>query len=222
LFSFLEGAAPERITPALCAEVGMWLARLHMAGEGMVLTRGNGMSLPAWRDLIGQCGDRANEVAPGFAEILKDELAFLSQSWPSNLPRGVIHADLFPDNVFFDGDKLCGMIDFYFACTDFLAYDLVITLNAWCFEQNNVAFNITKARALLRGYERVRPLTAEERWRLPTLARGASIRIIATRLYDWLHQVPGALVKAKNPLDYLTRLQFHQQISSLTAYGFDP
>jgi homoserine kinase type II len=138
------------------------------------------------------------------------------------LPAGVIHADLFPDNIFIDeNDHVAALIDFYFACTDFFAYDLAIAMNAWCFE-HDVAFNITKARALLRGYERVRPLTPEERWRLPTLARGAALRIIATRLDDWLNQTPDALVKPLNPLDYLTRLTFHQQITSLTAYGFDP
>jgi homoserine kinase type II len=222
LVSFLEGRQPERITPELCGEIGLWLARIHVAGEGFGAVRANGMGLPAWRALIARAGDKADAVSPGFTALLAAELDFLAKNWPRDLPAGVIHADLFPDNIFIDeNDHVAALIDFYFACTDFFAYDLAIAMNAWCFE-HDVAFNITKARALLRGYERVRPLTPEERWRLPTLARGAALRIIATRLDDWLNQTPDALVKPLNPLDYLTRLTFHQQITSLTAYGFDP
>lgn len=221
LTTFLEGTMIARITPAACAEIGKALARMHVAGQGFPLTRPNTMGLPAWKDLFEKTRAQADDVKGGLCDILTKEMAFLSQSWPTDLPRGLIHADLFPDNVFFKGEGLCGLIDFYFSCTDFLAYDLVICMNAWCFE-HNVSFNITKARALIEGYERIRPLTAEEKWRLPTLARGASMRFLLSRLYDGLNQVPGALVKAKDPTDYLSRLVFHQQVPSFTAYGLDP
>ncbi len=142
------------------------------------------------------------------------------RDWPHDLPKGIIHADLFPDNVFFIGKKLSGLIDFYFACDDSYAYDLAICLNAWCFEPGG-AFNATKGRALLQGYEGLRRLDAEERAALPILSRGAAMRFLLTRLYDWLNVPPGALVKPKNPLDYLTRLRFHQRITSSSEYGLD-
>ena len=221
LVSFLEGKMPERITPEICGEVGRGLARMHEAGKHFSLQRENSVGMPAWLDLFAQNKARADEVMAGLGSIIETELAFLQKNWPRALPRGVIHADLFQDNVFFDESKLCGVIDFYFACTDFLAYDLVITLNAWCFERS-VAFNLTKAHALIKGYESVLPLAASEREALPVLARGAAMRFLLTRLHDWLHQVPDALVKAKDPLEYLTRLQFHQHVANVTAYGFEP
>ena len=220
LVSFLEGKMPERITPEICAEVGRGLARLHQAGKTFEKKRDNSVGLPAWLDLFAACKNRADDVMAGLSALIDSELSFLQQNWPRALPQGVIHADLFPDNVFFGDDKLCGIIDFYFACTDALAYDLVITLNAWCFERS-VAFNLTKAHALIKGYESVRPLSKTEREALPILARGAAMRFLLTRLYDWLHQVEGALVKAKDPLEYLTRLQFHQHVANVTSYGFE-
>ena len=145
-------------------------------------------------------------------------VADIEQAWPHDLPEGIIHADLFPDNVFFQGPKLSGLIDFYFACTDFLAYDLAICLNAWCFETDN-SFNVTKARALLAGYEEVRPLTPAERESFPILAAGSALRFLLTRLYDWLNQPPGALVRPKNPLEYLRKLRFHRQVGTIGEYG---
>jgi len=218
IISFLEGRAPERISPEICHEVGQGLARMHVAGAGMALRRDNALRLPAWVDLFAKCADKADTVKPGLAAQVEKELDFLLTRWPDALPEGVIHADLFPDNVFFNGDALCGLIDFYFACNDFLAYDLAITMNAWCFERE-VAFNVTKAQAMMHGYEMIRPLSAAESRALPVLARGAALRFLLTRLYDWLNQVPDALVKAKNPLEYLSRLNFHQQVSSASAYG---
>lgn len=218
IISFLEGRAPERISPEICHEVGQGLARMHVAGAGMPLRRDNALRLPAWVDLFAKCAANADTVKPGLAAQVEKELDFLLTRWPDSLPEGVIHADLFPDNVFFNGDALCGLIDFYFACNDFLAYDLAITMNAWCFERE-VAFNVTKAQAMMQGYEKIRPLSAAESRALPVLARGAALRFLLTRLYDWLNQVPDALVKAKNPLEYLSRLNFHQQVSSASAYG---
>jgi homoserine kinase type II len=152
--------------------------------------------------------------------LIANELTFLEASWPNDLPQGVIHADLFPDNVFFIGDKLSGLIDFYFACNDALAYDIAISLNAWCFE-TNCQFNATKGRALLKGYDSVRKLNAAERDALPLLARGAAMRFLLTRSYDWLNTPKDALVARKDPLDYVRRLRFHQSVASIRDYGFE-
>jgi homoserine kinase type II len=159
-------------------------------------------------------------VSPGLAYEITEELEALQRQWPCDLPQGIIHADLFPDNVFFIGAKLSGVIDFYFACNDALSYDLAIGLNAWCFEPDG-AFNATKGRAMLQGYESLRRLDDEERLALPILARGAAMRFLLTRLYDWLNVPPGALVKPKNPLEYLDKLRFHQTIDRAGEYGLD-
>jgi homoserine kinase type II len=162
--------------------------------------------------------NRADEISPGLQSLIDGELKSLHASWPSTLPTGVIHADLFPDNVFFLGDSLSGLIDFYFACIDALAYDVAICLNAWCFEQDG-AFNLTKGRALLEGYDSVRRLTPEERHAMPVLARGAATRFLLTRSYDLLNRSPNAIVTPHDPLDYVRRLRFHQNVHSIGAYG---
>jgi homoserine kinase type II len=142
----------------------------------------------------------------------------LEKSWPRGLPQGVIHADLFPDNVFFLGDTLSGLIDFYFACTDTLAYDVAVCLNAWCFEPDH-SYNVTKGRALLNGYARVRALNDAERGALPMLCRGAAMRFLLTRLVDWLAVPEGAMVKPKDPLEYHRKLRFHKTVKSAADYG---
>ncbi|MDX2027936.1 MAG: homoserine kinase [Alphaproteobacteria bacterium] len=215
---FLDGKPLSRVTPNECGEVGRALAGLHLAGMDFTQRRANTLSLDGWENLLDLCKPRADEVQPGLGALLTAELEYLNANWPRDLLQGAIHADLFPDNVFFEGNKLSGLIDFYFACDDLFAYDLAICLNAWCFE-NNVAFNITKARALFGGYNQVRPLSDGETKALAVLARGAALRFLLTRLHDWLHQVPEAFVKPKDPLDYLTRLQFHQLVSDTAAYG---
>jgi homoserine kinase type II len=152
------------------------------------------------------------------AQELDDALARILAAWPKTLPAGHIHADLFPDNVFFLNDTLSGLIDFYFACTDLLAYDIAVCLNAWCFEPD-FDFNVTKSRALLRAYDAVRPLSQAERDALPVLCQGAAIRFLLTRLYDWLNTPPGALVTRKDPLEYRRRLRFHLTATDAGAYG---
>jgi len=220
IIEFLQGVWPRRPQPAHCAEVGRALAELHAAGRGFALKRTNDLSVAGWRRLIEACGARADEVRPGLAEALVGEYGELSRNWPFGLPNGVIHADLFPDNVFFLDGRLSGLIDFYFACNDAFAYDLAVCLNAWCFEQTG-EFNATKARLLLQNYERVRRLDPAERQALPLLARGAALRFLLTRLYDWLNPAPGALVKPKDPLEYWRKLTFHRQIASAADYGLD-
>jgi homoserine kinase type II len=220
LVSFLDGMWPRRILPYHCAGVGGALAQLHLAGAAFALQRAHNLSVAGWRSLFEACRARAHEVRPGLAEELGTEIDALERCWPRDLPSGVIHADLFPDNVFFRHEEVSGLIDFYFACTDFLAYDLAICLNAWCFEPDG-SFNVTKARLMLASYRAVRPLTAEEFAALPLLARGSALRFLLTRLYDWLNHPPGAFVRPKDPLEYLQKLRFHRSIAQPSAYGLD-
>ncbi|HYH18598.1 MAG TPA: homoserine kinase [Azospirillum sp.] len=218
IVTFLKGMWPRRITATHCAQLGEALARLHLAGNGFTMRRENALSLAGWLDLFDKCRGRADEVQPGLAAMLGAEVEWLRANWPDGLPAGVIHADLFPDNVFFQGETLTGLIDFYFACNDFLAYDVAICLNAWCFEPDG-AFNATKARLLLSNYQKVRPLSAAELAALPLLARGSAVRFLLTRLYDWLNHPPGAFVQPKDPLEYLRKLRFHQGVKSVGEYG---
>jgi len=213
--SFLHGMWPRRVDVRHCGPVGEALARLHLAGRDFKLVRPNALSVDGWRPLF-EASRR--HVGKDLDHELAAELDFLEANWPKGLPAGVIHADLFNDNVFFLQDKLSGLIDFYFACNDFLAYDVAICLNAWCFEADN-SFNATKARALLQGYDRVRPLAGDERRFMPLLARGSALRFYLTRLYDWVHTPSDALVKRKDPQEYLTKLRFHRGAGSLADYG---
>jgi homoserine kinase type II len=219
LVTFLEGVSVRRPDARHCAMVGEALAKLHSAGADFALKRPNALSLDGWSSLFRDAEARADGVAPGLAVALANELAFLQGRWPSGLPGGVIHADLFPDNVFFLGGKLSGLIDFYFACNDFFAYDLAICLNAWCFEAD-ASFNVTKGMALIDGYARARALSQAELDALPILARGAALRFLLTRLVDWLDTPEGALVKKKDPIEYLKKLRFHQQAGSARDYGY--
>ena len=218
IIGFLRGIWPRRARTEHCAALGAAMAEMHLAGEGFALRRPNALSTAGWRPLFDSCRGRADEVADGLEAIIGDELNRLEAQWPDDLPAGVIHADLFPDNVFFEGGRLSGLIDFYFACNDLFAYDLAICLNAWCFERDG-SFNITKARQLLVSYARVRPFSEAEIDALPLLARGAALRFLLTRLYDWHNRVEGALVKPKDPLEYLKKLRFHQGVSSPAEYG---
>lgn len=220
IVSFLSGIWPKKSTPKHCAELGTALARLHEAGQSFEGHRPNNMSVAGWRTLVAETRDQADEVVPGLRDMLDAELAEISDYWPDDLPTGVIHADLFPDNVFFLGDRLSGLIDFYFACNDALAYDLAICINAWCFEPDN-SLNVTKARALLRGYAAVRPLTRPEFDALPRLTRGGALRFLLTRLYDWVNHDTAAFVQPKDPRQFLGRLRFHQQVDGPSAYGVD-
>ena len=218
IVTFLEGVSVRRPNVSHCAAVGRALAQMHHAGADFKLHRKNALGLAGWAPLAHTAGKRADEVAPGLQALIDEEIALLSGAWPRQLPRGVIHADLFPDNVFFLGDKLTGLIDFYFACDDLLAYDLAVCLNAWCFEVDG-SYNVTKGRALLSGYFEVRPLTAEEVEAMPLLARGAALRFLLTRLVDWLNVPAGALVRPKDPLEYLRKLRFHRRIDHARDYG---
>jgi homoserine kinase type II len=218
LITFLDGLWVRRPGIEHCAGLGDALARFHLAGRDFPMARANSLSLPGWQALFAMIGGGAERVAQGLSGVIEKELRHLEANWPKDLPEGVIHADLFPDNVFFLGDKISGLIDFYFACNDMLAYDVAVCLNAWCFETDG-SFNVTKARALLEAYEAVRRLTRAELDRLPTLARGAALRFLLTRTYDLINTDANALVKTKDPGEYLRKLRFHQRVKSTRDYG---
>src|SRR3954467_14435187 len=218
IVTFLEGMWMRRPSAMHCAAVGEALAKLHLAGADFPIRRRNALSVDGWRPLCVTAAAGADSVQPGLRAAIKRELSHLESAWPTDLPQGVIHADLFPDNVFFLGDTLSGLIDFYFACTDAFAYDLAVCLNAWCFETDR-SCNVTKARALVQGYESVRKLEPAERAALPLFARGSALRFLLTRLYDWLNHPPDAFVKPKDPLEYWAKLRFHQSAADGAAYG---
>lgn len=218
IIDFLEGVWPRKPNASHCAAIGHALARLHLAGRDFAMTRRNALSVGGWRPLFEQAAPRADGVQFGLREFLSAELDHLDAHWPRGLPEGIIHADLFPDNALFLADRLSGLIDFYFACNDVLAYDVAICLNAWCFEADQ-SFNVTKAGALLNAYQKERTLSDAEREALPLLARGAALRFLLTRLVDLLNVPPGALVRPKDPLEYVRKLRFHQSVRTLTDYG---
>lgn len=216
--TFLEGIWPRRPRTFHCKAVGEALAGLHTAGRDFALRRPNALSITAWQPLWEKCLAGSGGLAHELRGEVEAELAFLQSAWPADLPEGVVHADLFPDNVFFLDQELSGLIDFYFACNDKFAYDLAICLNAWCFEKDN-SFNLTKGTALLSGYMSVRPLEEGELKALPVFARGSALRFMLTRLYDWENTPAGSLVVKKDPLEYMNRLRFHRAVKSATEYG---
>ncbi|MFC5385263.1 homoserine kinase [Aquamicrobium segne] len=218
IITFLEGMWPRRPTVVHCREVGKVLAAMHLAGADFAMTRKNALAVEGWQELWAASRERADEVAAGLTQEVDADFALLEKEWPDHLPKGIIHADLFPDNVFFLGSELSGLIDFYFACNDLLAYDLATCLNAWCFEKD-MSFNITKGAALLSGYQSVRVLSDAEKAALPVLARGSALRFMLTRLYDWLHGPDGDLVVKRDPAEYIRKLRFHRSISSVQEYG---
>ncbi|KQT80636.1 homoserine kinase [Methylobacterium sp. Leaf466] len=219
IVSFLEGVSVKRPGLHHCTELGRALAGLHAAGADFPMVRANGLSVEAWGPLFAQAEAQADSVAPGLAARTRADLAVLQAGWPQGLPGGVIHADLFTDNVFFIGDALSGLIDFYFACTDAFAYDLAICLNAWCFDAEG-AFHRDRGEALIAGYQAVRRLEPAEVAALPILCRGAALRFMLTRLVDWLNVPPGALVQPKDPLEYDRRLTFHRGATRAEDYGW--
>jgi homoserine kinase type II len=218
IVSFLSGLAVRRPTAAHCREAGAGLALLHLAAEHFPGSRANDLGQAAWAPMFAGLKGAAEDLKPGLAATISSDLELLAQGWPKALPEGIVHADFFPDNVFFSKGKFAGAIDFYFACTDALAYDVAIALNAWCFEPDG-SFNITSARQLVAGYESLRPLSAAERAALPVLAHGAAMRFFLTRLADWGATPPGALVRPKDPLEYERKLAVHRASPDLVLFG---
>ncbi len=223
--SFLEGDWPRRPTRAQCRAVGETLALMHRALDSFELTRANALGPDAWAALIAPRLSAVEALRPALASAIEQDLSEVREHWlrlgQGELPRGAIHADLFPDNTLFVGERLTGLIDFYFACTDFLAYDLAVCLNAWCFEEAGV-YDIDKGRALISAYENVRLLTSAEHEALPIFARGAALRFFATRLADWSDTPAGALVMPKDPLEYADKLAFHRGVTGAAGLGSKP
>ncbi len=218
IVSFLSGLSVRRPTAAHCREAGEGLARLHVAANGFRGSRLNDLGQAAWAPMFASLEKDAEALKPGLAKTISFDLEQLAANWPQDLPQGVIHADYFPDNVFFKAGEFAGAIDFYFACVDALAYDVAVALNAWCFEPDG-SFNITSARQLVAGYESVRPLSPAERDALPVLAHGAAMRFFLTRLHDWGATPEGALVKPKDPLEYERKLAVHRASPDLVLFG---
>jgi homoserine kinase type II len=217
IVSFLQGLSVRRPTAAHCREAGRGLADLHLAAQGFGISRANDLGQAAWGPMFAPLHEAADQLKPGLAAVIEGDLQRLAAQWPGGLPTGVIHADYFPDNVFFTGGRFAGAIDFYFACNDALAYDVAVALNAWCFEPDG-SFNVTSARAFVGGYESRRQLTEDERKALPALAHGAAMRFFLTRLQDWGATPEGALVKPKNPLEYERKLAVHRALHDLVLF----
>lgn len=224
IVSFLEGLSPRRPNVAQCRALGEGMARMHAALADFDMVRANDLGPADWPRLwAGRAAD-AEALQPGLAARIEEDLAAIVAAKPASLdlPRGTIHADLFPDNAFFLGDTFSGVIDFYFACTDALVYDLAVCLNAWAFEdggRDSIDYNFSKGAALIAGYESVRKLTPAEREALPILCRGAALRFFLTRLVDWSSTPADALVRPKNPLEYAGRLAFHRKVETAAGYG---
>ncbi len=220
IVSFLNGVSVSEPTTHHCHQLGQILAKMHKVTSNTQLYLENALGQDKWRAFYGKSKARVAEISAELPQIMESELGFLEQNWPQDLPPGIIHADLFPDNVFFLGEQLSGLIDFYFAANDLLAFDLAICLNAWCFEKDG-SFNLQKSTALIAGYQSVRQLQHNETTALPILCRGASVRFLVTRIYDWLNVPDGAIVVPHDPLIYLERLKFHQKISTAHEYGVE-
>jgi homoserine kinase type II len=218
IVSFLPGLSVRRPSVAHCREAGEGLARLHLAAHGFPGRRVNDLGQMAWAPMFAGLSEAAERLKPGLAAVIAADLEHLARAWPGDLPTGVVHADYFPDNVFFQGGRFAGAIDFYFACEDAFAYDIAIALNAWCFEPDG-SFNITAARAMVAGYEAHRPLSEAERQALPVLAHGAAMRFFLTRLNDWGATPAGALVRPKDPLEYERKLAVHRAAPDLVLFG---
>jgi len=219
IVTFLNGLSVRRPSALHCTNAGAALARLHQAGEGFALTRANALGPAGWKPLAEACIAHADSVEDGLATLVGEQLGAITAAWPA-LPNGVIHADLFPDNVLFMREEVSGVIDFYFACNDMFAYDLAVMLNSWCFEMDG-SYNLTKGMALIQGYRAVRPLSQDEIAAMPVLMRGAALRFLLTRLFDLVHHDPNALVMPKDPKEYSKKLRFHMKVKDAREYGFE-
>ena len=220
--SFLEGTSKKNLTPGNCHEVGIYTAKLHMITKNLNIKRTNRLSVNSWRLIYRKIQRNCSKIYPDLTKIIERNLEVIEDQWPKNIPRGIIHADLFPDNIFFKGSKLTGIIDFYFSCYDFYALEIAICLNALCFEgkNENLSFNVTKAKKFIDGYSSIRKLTEEEKESLKILCHGAAMRFLLTRVFDYLNLTEDALVKIKDPVEYLKRLEFHNSVKNYQDYFF--
>ena len=222
VISFLEGQSKEKLSPNNCYEVGVNTAKLHSITKDLSGVRENKLSVDSWREIYNKVKDNCSKIHPNLPEIIEKNLNEIENDWPKNIPSGIIHADLFPDNIFFKNEKLSGIIDYYFSCYDFYAFEIAICLNALCFEgrNENLSFNVTKAKKFIDGYSSIRSLTEDEKRSLKILCKGAAIRFLLTRVFDYLNLIEGAIVKIKDPIEYLKRLEFHDGVKNYQDYFF--
>ena len=222
IVSFLEGKAKQNLTPVNCKSIGFEIAKMHQLTKNLKLNRQNDLSVNSWRKLFDKVRDKCTEIHKDLPKLIEENLNDVEKNWPKNLPKGIIHADLFHDNIFFLQDKFSGVIDFYFSCEDFFAFEIAICFNALCFDglKNNLSFNVTKAKNFIDGYTSVRKLSEEELNSIKVLSQGAALRFLLTRVFDSLNKVEGAIVKIKDPMEYLKRLEFHKNAKNHEDYFF--
>jgi len=220
--SFLDGYAKKILNPSNCCQVGINTAKLHLITKDLTGKRENKLSVNSWRKIYNKVKKDCSKIHASLPKIVEKNLDEIEKNWPKNIPSGIIHADLFPDNIFFEGNKLSGIIDYYFSCYDFYAFEIAICLNALCFEgkNENLSFNVTKAKKFIDGYSSIRKLTEEEKKSLKVLCQGAAIRFLLTRVFDYLNLTEGAIVKIKDPVEYLKRLEFHDNVKNYQDYFF--
>ena len=222
IVSFLEGKAKENLSPLNCKSIGIEVAKMHQITKDFKLKRQNDLSVESWRGLFDTVKNKCSKIHKNLPKLIEENLNDVQKNWPKNLPRGIIHADLFHDNIFFIKDKFSGVIDFYFSCEDFFAFEIAICFNALCFDgaKENLSFNVTKAKNFIDGYSSIRELTNEEKNSLKVLSQGAALRFLLTRVFDALNTVEGAIVKIKDPIEYLKRLEFHKNSKNYEDYFF--
>ena len=220
--SFLDGKAKKNLSPDNCYEIGYKTAELHSITKKLSSKRENKLSIKSWKKIYRKIHNDCSKVHPRLTKVIEKNLEIIEKNWPGNIPFGIIHADLFPDNIFFKNNKLSGVIDFYFSCNDFYAFEIAICLNALCFEseKENLSFNVTKAKKFIDGYSEIRKLEEIEKKSLKTLCQGAAMRFLLTRVFDYLNLTEGALVKIKDPVEYLKRLEFHDSVKNYQDYFF--
>jgi homoserine kinase type II len=220
--SFLEGNSKKILDANDCYEVGIYTAKLHLITKNLTGKRKNKLSISSWRKIYNKVKKNCSKIHPKLPNIIEKNLDVIEKNWPKNIPSGIIHADLFSDNIFFKNNKLSGIIDYYFSCCDFYAFEIAICLNALCFEgkNENLSFNVTKAKKFIDGYSNIRKLTEEEKKFLKVLCQGAAIRFLLTRVFDYLNLTEGAIVKIKDPIEYLKRLEFHDNVENYQDYFF--
>ena len=222
IVSFLEGKAKQNLSPFNCRSIGKEVAKMHNITKNFKLKRKNDLSVKSWRNLFNSIKDKCSSIHKDLPKLIEENLNDVEKNWPKNLPQGIIHADLFHDNIFFIEDKFSGIIDFYFSCEEFYAFEIAICFNALCFDgqKNNLSFNVTKAKNFIDGYTSVRKLTDSEMHSIKVLSQGAALRFLLTRVFDALNTVEGAIVKIKDPMEYLKRLQFHKNAKNHEDYFF--
>ena len=222
IVSFLEGKAKRNLSPDNCRSIGAETAKMHKLTSNFKFKRQNDLSIKSWRGLFDVVKDQCTKIHKDLPALIEENLVDVEKNWPNNLPKGIIHADLFHDNIFFDKDNFSGIIDFYFSCEDFFAFEIAICFNALCFDgaKENLSFNVTKAKNFIDGYSSIRKLLDLEKQSIKVLSQGAALRFLLTRVFDSLNIVEGAIVKVKDPIEYLKRLEFHKNSKNYEDYFF--